>query len=210
MMRSAALQRCGGYSSRHEPAEDFELWLRLSNHGDLANLPDIVLHYRSHPAATTIARAKANARAAALALLCHRHGDNTARSAPLSARETDWSEVERALSPACRLFARAAYLRALILNGGIVAEPELQLLHRSLPQFLADPLLAGRRDVIAFMIVRAARQCVASNALGGALALLLAGLRHLPGAVALETGASLARRLAPAARWGREDGRAHV
>jgi glycosyltransferase involved in cell wall biosynthesis len=48
MIRSAALQAVGGYRRRYQWVEDHDLWLRLSDRGELANLPDILLCYRQH------------------------------------------------------------------------------------------------------------------------------------------------------------------
>jgi glycosyltransferase involved in cell wall biosynthesis len=48
MMRKAALDKIGGYRPEFEPAEDRDLWLRLSEVGQLANLSETILHYRMH------------------------------------------------------------------------------------------------------------------------------------------------------------------
>lgn len=46
MLRAAALAAVGGYRKAYEPAEDYDLWLRLSERYELANLPDPLLYYR--------------------------------------------------------------------------------------------------------------------------------------------------------------------
>src|SRR6266540_1177188 len=48
MMRRAAVQAVGGYHAEFEPAEDFDLWLRLSEVGRLANLPEVLMKDRQH------------------------------------------------------------------------------------------------------------------------------------------------------------------
>ena len=48
MMRLAVLRRIGGYSDSSRYAEDKDLWLRLSEVGRLANLPEPLLMYREH------------------------------------------------------------------------------------------------------------------------------------------------------------------
>jgi hypothetical protein len=48
-MRREALRRLGGYRAGFVHAEDYDLWLRLAERHQLANLPDVVLHYRVHP-----------------------------------------------------------------------------------------------------------------------------------------------------------------
>jgi glycosyltransferase involved in cell wall biosynthesis len=36
------------YNAFMEPAEDYDLWTRLAAHGKLANIPEVLLHYRVH------------------------------------------------------------------------------------------------------------------------------------------------------------------
>ncbi len=48
MMRRSALVAVGGYRDKYETVEDFDLWLRLAEHGRLANLPEVLFQYRQH------------------------------------------------------------------------------------------------------------------------------------------------------------------
>ncbi|HEY2054160.1 MAG TPA: glycosyltransferase [Solirubrobacterales bacterium] len=48
MMRRDAFEAVGGYRDNLPHAEDLDLWLRLSERGDVANLPDAVVKYRIH------------------------------------------------------------------------------------------------------------------------------------------------------------------
>jgi glycosyltransferase involved in cell wall biosynthesis len=48
MMRRKAVLAVGGYRVKMMPAEDLDLWLRMSEHGRLANLPDVITRYRLH------------------------------------------------------------------------------------------------------------------------------------------------------------------
>jgi len=48
LMRRTALERVGGYDPKMEFAEDYDLWLRLSQIGELRNLDDVLLLYRRH------------------------------------------------------------------------------------------------------------------------------------------------------------------
>lgn len=50
VMRRAAVERVGGYRAQVPAAEDLDLWLRLSECGRLANLPEVLLQYRLHGA----------------------------------------------------------------------------------------------------------------------------------------------------------------
>lgn len=46
MIRANALRRIGGYRPEWEPAEDFDLYFRLAEIGELANIPEVLLDYR--------------------------------------------------------------------------------------------------------------------------------------------------------------------
>jgi len=48
MVRRSALQATGGYREEYEYLEDFDLWLRLIEHGQLANIPEVLFRYRLH------------------------------------------------------------------------------------------------------------------------------------------------------------------
>jgi glycosyltransferase involved in cell wall biosynthesis len=48
-----ALEKIGGYKPELEPAEDFDLFIRLAGIGKLANLPQVLLKYRLHFNRTT-------------------------------------------------------------------------------------------------------------------------------------------------------------
>lgn len=50
MIRRQALERVGGYRPQCYGAEDHDLWLRLGEHGRLANLPDVLMKVRVHAA----------------------------------------------------------------------------------------------------------------------------------------------------------------
>jgi glycosyltransferase involved in cell wall biosynthesis len=49
MARTEALRKVGGYRKNAQFAEDYDLWLRLSEAAQIANLPDVLLSYRLHP-----------------------------------------------------------------------------------------------------------------------------------------------------------------
>ena len=50
LIRADALHAVGGYRSQYQWVEDHDLWLRLSERGELANISDVVLCYRQHAA----------------------------------------------------------------------------------------------------------------------------------------------------------------
>lgn len=48
MFRAEAFEAVGGYRGQYEWVEDHDLWLRLAQRGQLANLREVVLCYRQH------------------------------------------------------------------------------------------------------------------------------------------------------------------
>lgn len=48
MMRAESLRKIGGYREQFTTAQDLDLYLRLAEEGELANLPDTVLLWRQH------------------------------------------------------------------------------------------------------------------------------------------------------------------
>lgn len=48
LIRADAIRRVGGYRRQFETAEDYDLWLRLGEIGELNNLPEPLLKYRFH------------------------------------------------------------------------------------------------------------------------------------------------------------------
>src|SRR5271170_4838466 len=49
LMRREAFVRAGGYREAASPSDDYDLWLRISEHYQCANLKQVVLNYRIHP-----------------------------------------------------------------------------------------------------------------------------------------------------------------
>jgi len=49
--RRDVLLSAGGYDARRYPSEDLDLWFRLAEHGELANIGEALLQYRRHKAA---------------------------------------------------------------------------------------------------------------------------------------------------------------
>jgi len=79
-MRRSALLEIGGY--RLEVAEDFDIWLRLSERWELANLPEPVGLYREHPAQVTFVKLEGQT-TAALAVRAAARSRRAGRSDPL-------------------------------------------------------------------------------------------------------------------------------
>ncbi|HEU0119608.1 MAG TPA: glycosyltransferase [Bryobacteraceae bacterium] len=78
LMRRDAFLRVGGYRKAVVDAEDYDLWLRLSDKYDLANLPEVVLHYRVHAQQVSMRKCKRQALgslAARAAAVCRWRGE---------------------------------------------------------------------------------------------------------------------------------------
>jgi glycosyltransferase involved in cell wall biosynthesis len=60
MIRKSALETTGLYPEEKEkfPPEDYDLWLRIAKHWEVANLPEVLLQYRELP--NSISRSKLN------------------------------------------------------------------------------------------------------------------------------------------------------
>jgi hypothetical protein len=56
MLRREAFRAAGGYRPVFREAEDVDLWLRIAETQELANLRDVVVLYRLHPAQATMQR----------------------------------------------------------------------------------------------------------------------------------------------------------
>ncbi len=53
MMRASVVRKLGGYRNAFFGAEDFDLWLRMSEHGAIANLAEPLVRYRVHEGSTS-------------------------------------------------------------------------------------------------------------------------------------------------------------
>ncbi len=58
LLRKEAFVRAGGYRKAFAPAEDYDLWLRVTEHFQCANLQDVVLKYRIHPQQVSLRKRK--------------------------------------------------------------------------------------------------------------------------------------------------------
>ena len=68
-MRREAAIAVGGYRRAFDPADDYDLWMRLSERYALANMPDVLVDYRWHGNNTTVRRRRKQALGAHIAKL---------------------------------------------------------------------------------------------------------------------------------------------
>lgn len=72
MIRTSLLRELGGYRPVFRHCEDYDLFLRLSRRTDLANLPDVLLHYRRWGNQVSVLHNLAQSMGAAIAWEAHR------------------------------------------------------------------------------------------------------------------------------------------
>lgn len=58
LLRKGAFTRSGGYREAFAPAEDYDLWLRVTEYVQCANLEQVVLKYRMHPHQVSLRKKK--------------------------------------------------------------------------------------------------------------------------------------------------------
>ena len=68
MMRRSAHDAAGGYRCQMEPAEDFDLWLRIAERFEVDNLPEPLIDYRMHSVQSGVVALRAQVTASAAAL----------------------------------------------------------------------------------------------------------------------------------------------
>ena len=56
LMRKEAFALVGGYRGAFAPSEDYDLWLRISEHFEMANLKQVLLNYRVHQNQVSVRR----------------------------------------------------------------------------------------------------------------------------------------------------------
>ncbi len=112
MFRRDAVRALGGYRAAYSHAEDLDLWLRLSETAQLANLPDLLLDYRITPGQISSRHVVTQTTNAAIAWLAHcqriaGQGDPTAGLSALPALE----QLDTLFGPGA-----AAYVRRKVID----------------------------------------------------------------------------------------------
>lgn len=101
MMRPDVVRRLGGYRDvGRGPAEDYDLWLRIAEQGQIANLPEVLLRYRVHEGQTSVSKLVRQRQTAHLyktLALQRRAGHGEDVEAAQSASNCDQADVVQAL-----------------------------------------------------------------------------------------------------------------
>ena len=101
VMRTQAVKAVGGYRALIGPAEDYDMWLRLAEMGEIANLSESLLRYRVHGKQVSITKLEGQ-----------RQATNLSRALALQRREGKSEDVALARSSA--LLSKAEILRAVV------------------------------------------------------------------------------------------------
>lgn len=115
MYRRAAVLKAGAYRESAERVEDYDLWMRLAGIGKLANLPDALYEWRSHPGGVS-RRGRAIQRAAADQLADRYWVAHYAASGP--APEEAWSDIwTEGLDPSLGARLHLEFARGYVKHG---------------------------------------------------------------------------------------------
>jgi hypothetical protein len=184
--RKAALIAAGGYRPACERAEDYDLWLRLSERARLANLPEILLAYRVHGGQTSAGINLGQRFAHDLALLAAR-ARRAGRPDPLDgvgeALRFDRPPPADGPSPP-RVAALVSAYGALAWFEATTTEPPSRQALENLVAGARDALLGDGRRFRALALVRCARLAAARRDWRIAAQAAALALRIAPGRAA--------------------------
>jgi hypothetical protein len=151
MLRAEALAAVGGYRPAYQPAEDYDLWLRLSERYRLANLPEPLLYYRLYPGQVSVSQLEQQA---------------------LSVVGARAAARQRALTGSDRSPADGLITPGLLREWGVADTVLDEAMGQGYRYAASTMLLAGRQDE-AIALLRTGRR--RSNGRGG-LAAVMAGV----------------------------------
>jgi len=159
MFRTAAARDLGGYRQAFEAAEDYDLWLRIAEIGEIAILPEIQIQYRRHDKNVTKTKALRQVFSARLAQLSrdarrnHRSDPAEQLLAPPDWRRPlpgafcdEWFQLYRLLEFADPATARQANPSAFDLRALSERVSDLIPAERKLAQLALVNLLRDRRQ----------------------------------------------------------------
>ncbi|CAA2141711.1 glycosyltransferase [Hyphomicrobium sp. ghe19] len=140
LIRRSALIACGGYRAAFQDAEDYDLWLRLIDKYQIANVPDVFVQYRRHEGQVSNGKNLRQSFSRDLALYCSRER-RAGRAEPMwvNAMPTTYSGMQS-------LCPKPSVVDDLAFAYGAV-ERKLAGVEASLPQRAISiiPKLAQRR-----------------------------------------------------------------
>ncbi|AMN39122.1 glycosyltransferase family 2 protein [Rhodoplanes sp. Z2-YC6860] len=154
-IRGDILRSLGGYRQALDGAEDYDLWLRISERAELANLPEFLLSYRSVRPQSNEAAIRKQLLAARLARLSakarrdHQTDFVDTLPVPLDLATLGQRDDLRATAELYRLLARPVADPVPVGDFGILAGTELNHAERKTAQFWLRDVLQSQRTFAA-------------------------------------------------------------
>ena len=179
--RKDALLGVGGYRPAFALAEDYDLWLRLAERTRLANLPDVLLHYRGHSGQLSAGVNLEQRFVRDLALIAarlRRAGEADPFDGVEDALSFDRPIVSGAPAPVARLVS--AYRAARFFEGASAEPPDAAAL-ANLIEAAQGGLLGDGRRYRALALARTARLAARRGHWSPAAAAAVLALRTSPG-----------------------------
>jgi hypothetical protein len=155
-LRADAVGKVGGYRPVLDGAEDYDLWLRLSEHAQLANVPEFLLGYRAHQTPPNTAAARKQLLAARLARLSAKargasQPDFVERlDTPLNLAALLCRDELRLIAELYGLLGRSASDRFVIQDFRPLGSLDLDHGERKTAQFWLKELLRTQQSVAAY------------------------------------------------------------
>ena len=152
MLRADAIRSVGGYRPVLDGAEDYDLWLRMSERAQLANIPQFLLSYRSHTASANAATARRQllsarlARLSAAARRALRPDFIETLEAPLNLDALRNRDELRATAELYDLLSRSVDSRFAVRDFRRFAGTELNHAERRAAQFWLKALLTSQKS----------------------------------------------------------------
>jgi len=144
MFRREPVMHLGGYSDTYRYSQDYELWLRLVNEGDIAILPDVLQRWRDHSENISF---KVSTQQEALALTAARLSLRQ-----LTGKEFSWVEVAELKGFWLARFPKIRRVRIVHSNLGLILGAFLH--HRKRKDFGNPELVRNLRTVIGKQFLR--------------------------------------------------------
>lgn len=140
MFRTAIARELGGYHPPFEAAEDYDFWLRFSEIGDIAILPEVLIQYRRHGSSVTTRRAVTQVFSVRLAKQAS-EARRTARDDPSSmlAAPPNWhvADGNAFYADAARLCRTLELADSAVARNAVPSSIDLDIVFRQIPNLTA-------------------------------------------------------------------------
>ncbi|HEX8521009.1 MAG TPA: glycosyltransferase [Tepidisphaeraceae bacterium] len=123
MMRKAAVDEVGGYDPKLDLCEDVDLFLKLGEVGRLANLPEVLVHYRQHP--TSVNHTKHEQQQRVLPAVVAAAYERRGKQMP-----ADWTVPARTVLPAAEQHRRWGWSALKLGKASVARKHALAVLRR--------------------------------------------------------------------------------